>query len=94
MTMRDDAGIALARGLDHPRAVDARQAQVGDDDVEGELIEQLEGLFAAVGLDDFEPALGQALGHQPAERGLVVDEEQMGARLSCRRRQYLDTSDV
>ena len=57
--------------------VDAGQPQVGDDDVEGELLEQLERLFAAVGLDDFEAALGQPLGHERAQGRLVIDKEKM-----------------
>ena len=75
---RDDARIPLPGRLDDPGPVDAGQPEVGDDDVEGELVEEFEGLFAAVGLHDLESALGQALGHQAAQRGLVVDEEQMG----------------
>ena len=55
-----------------------RQPKVGDDDVERELVEELEGPLAAVGLHDLESTLGQTLGHQPAQGGLVVDEEQMG----------------
>ena len=59
-------------------------------EVEGELLEQLERLFAAVGLDHLEPALDQALGHQLAEGGFVVDEEQMGGWVRPRR-QHFDT---
>ena len=54
----DDGGVALPRGVDHLRAVHARQPQVGDEDVEGELIQQLERLFAAAGFHHFEAALG------------------------------------
>ena len=36
MTMRDDVGVALERGVEHLPAVDAGQPQVGDEDVEGE----------------------------------------------------------
>ena len=75
---RDDAGIAVPGRLDHSRAIDARQPKVGDDDVKGELVEELEGSLAAVGLHDFESALGQTLGHQSPQGGLVVNEEEMG----------------
>ena len=75
---RDDARIPLPGRLDHSGPVDARQPEVGDDDVERELVEELEGPFAAVGLHDLESALGQPLGHQSAERGLVVDKQEMG----------------
>jgi hypothetical protein len=72
---RDDAGIPLPGRLDHPGPVDAGQPEVGDDDVKGELVEEFESTFAAVGFHDFESAFRQAFGHQPAECGLVVDKE-------------------
>ena len=43
---RDDAGIARERGFDDFAPVDAGQAQVGDDDVEGKTVERLEGGLA------------------------------------------------
>ena len=52
-------------------------SQVRDDDVEGELFEQLDGLFAAVSFDDLEAALAQALGHERPKRLFVVDKEKM-----------------
>src|SRR6185369_8893419 len=39
---------------------------------------KFEGALAAVGFDHLESAFSQPLGHQAAERSLVVDEEQMG----------------
>src|SRR6185295_3408372 len=42
---RDDAGIAVPGSLDDTGAVDARQAQVSDDDIERELFEQFQGSF-------------------------------------------------
>ena len=77
MTMAMMSGIALDRGFDDRRTVDARQAQVGDDDVEGEIGEPCEGRFAGVGLLDVEAAVGQLLGDGLAQGGLVFDEEQM-----------------
>ena len=74
----DDGGIARARGVDHRGAVDARQPQVGDQEVEGELLNQFERLLAALGLDDFEAALGQAFGRQLPEGGFVIDQEEVG----------------
>ncbi len=47
----DDAGIAADRRFDHPPAVDAGHAEIGDDDVEGELLEQIERFFAVFGFD-------------------------------------------
>ena len=41
----DDAGIPLLGRFDHSRAVDSRQTQVGDQDVEGELVQVFDRLF-------------------------------------------------
>jgi hypothetical protein len=73
----DDTRIALARDLDDPGAVDPGEAKVGDEDVEGELVEQLDGALAAVCLDDLESAFAEPFGHQSAQRGLIVHEEQV-----------------
>ena len=77
MTIGDDLGIALERGLEDLPAVDAGQAQVGDEDVEGELREPLERVLAAVGLLDDEAVVRQPLGNRLAQRALVVDDQQM-----------------
>ena len=74
---RDDVGVAADRRFDHARAVDAGQAQVGDDDVEGEFGELFEGLLAGCGLHDDEPVVGEALSHGLAQRCLVLYEEKM-----------------
>ncbi len=74
---RDDVGIALERRVEHGAAVDAGQPQVGDDDVEGEVGEPRERLFAARRLLDDEAVVGQPFGDGLAQRRLVVDEEQM-----------------
>jgi len=73
----DDAGVAFAGRLDHVCAIDAGHPEVGDHDIEGELVEELDRSFATLRLDDIEPALRQALGHQGPQRGLVVREEQV-----------------
>ena len=64
----DDVGVAAERRLDDARPVDARQAQVGDDDVEGEFGEFVERLLAGVGLHDVETVVGQAFRHGFAQR--------------------------
>ena len=79
----DDAGIAFDRGLDHVRAVDAGHPEVGDDDVEGELFEELEGALAAFGLRHLEAALAEPFRHERPQRRLVVYEEEV--RVRCRR---------
>ena len=88
----DDVGIAQQRGFEDARAVEARQAQVGDDDVEGKFGELLDRALAGVGLFDFEPVLGQALGECLAQRRLVLNQEEMfrGFR-HLRERQDFDT---
>ena len=52
------------------------------DDVEGEFRELFDRLLARVGLRDFETLLGQALGERFAQRGLILDEQQMFLGLS------------
>jgi hypothetical protein len=74
---RDDLGIALERGLEDGPAVDAGQAEVGHDDVEGELSQPGEGVFAARGLLDDEAVIGEPLRNGLPQRDLVVYEEQM-----------------
>ena len=72
----DDVGIERARLVEHGGAVDpAAEAQVGDDDVEREAAEPRDGLLARRGLLDVETAVGQALRHRFAQRGLVFDEQ-------------------
>ncbi len=89
---RDDFGIALERGVEHGAAVDAGQPQVGDDDVEREVGEARERLFAARCLLDDEAVVGQPFGDGLAQRRLVVDEQQMFRGFShLVVRRYFDT---
>ena len=74
-TIGDDAGIALEGGFDDLAAVDARQPQVRDDDVEREFAQQLERSFARFGLGHLEALLDEALGDHRSERRFVVYEE-------------------
>ena len=73
----DDPRITLEGGVEDLAAVDARQAQVGDEDVEGEPLELVEGLFAGGRFGDGEALLGQALGNDGPEGIFVVDQEEM-----------------
>ena len=50
----DDAGVAGEGGVDDLPAVDARQAEIRDDDVEGKSLERLQRGFARRGLDHLE----------------------------------------
>ena len=74
---RDDFRVALERGLEHGAAVDAGQPEVGDDDVERELGEPRQRVFAVGGLLDDEAVVGEPLRDGLPQRRLVVDEEQM-----------------
>ncbi len=88
----DDARIPVPGRFDHSGPVDTWQTKVGNDDVEGELLEQLQRAFAAVGLNDLEAPFSQPLGHQPTERGLVIDDRAgEGPHPGIARCQYLDT---
>ena len=71
------SGIALERRFEHGAAVDAGQAQVGDDDVEGELGQPRQRVLAARRLLDDEAVIGEPLGDGLPQRRLVVYEEQM-----------------
>ena len=74
----DDARVALQGRVEHLAAVDAGQAQVRDQDVEGELLELLEGLLAGRRpRSTCEARVGEALGHDGAQGVFVVDEQQM-----------------
>ena len=73
----DDVGVAGDRGLDDRGAVDARQPQVGDDDVEREVGELRERRLPGFGLLDLIAAIGQLLGDRLAQRRFVFDEQQM-----------------
>ena len=75
---RDDVRIALDGRFDDRRAVDARQPQVGDDDVEGEIGKA--GRAAASpesACSTSKSAVRQLLGDRLAQRRLVFDEQQM-----------------
>jgi hypothetical protein len=85
-------GIALERRLEDLGAADARQAQVREQDVEGELGELLESELSARGLLHGESVLDEALRHDLPQRVLVVHEQQMLWRIShLAGRRYFDT---
>ena len=78
----DDLRVPLHGGLDDGGPVDARQAQIGDDDVEGEFGQGLERRLAAFGLDHLVSVIRQTLGHGRSERRFVFDEQQMFRSIS------------
>ena len=91
----DDVGVALERGVEHRAAVDAGQPEVRDDDVEGEIGEPRERLFAARRLLDDEAVIGQPFGNSLPQRRLVVDEQQMFRVFShLVARRYFDTRPI
>ena len=78
----DDLRVPVDRGLDDRRPVDAWQAQVGDDDVEGELGQRFERHLAAFGLHDLVSVIRQALGNRHSQRRFVFDQQQMFRSIS------------
>ena len=80
VTGHDDAyDIAVAEqgGFEHASAVEARQTQIGDDDIEGKFSELLDCLLARVGLLHLESVFRQALREGLTQRGFVFDQQQM-----------------
>ena len=73
----DDLGIAQQRGLEHARAVQAGQTEVGDDDVERKFCQLLDSLLTGIGLLHLKAVLGQAFRQRLAQRRLVFDKKEM-----------------
>ncbi len=74
---RDDVRVALERRVQDVTPIDAREPQIGEQDVEGECRQPFERLLATVCLLDQEPMIGEPLGDRLAERRLVVYDQQM-----------------
>ena len=74
---REDVRVAREGLVQHVAAVDAGQPQVGDEDVEGELVEPLEGFLARTRLFDPETLIGEPFRDDFPEAVLVVDQEEM-----------------
>ncbi len=74
---RDYVGVPLEGRIEHVAAVDAWQAQVGDENVEGEVGEPFERLFAGACLLYRIPVIRQAFSDSRPQRRLVIDDEQM-----------------
>ena len=75
------SGIASTRRLDHRRAVHARQAQIGDDDVEGEFGQMAERSLARFCLLNAVTAILELLRDRLTQGRFVLDEEQMFQRI-------------
>ena len=74
---RHDVGVACERRVEHVPPVDAGEAQVGDEDVVGEVGQPAHGFFAAVGLLDNEALVCETLGDGFAQRLFVIYDQQM-----------------
>jgi len=57
--------------------VNARQAEIRHDDVEGKAVESLQGGFTGSGLNHFEAGVGQTFSNHAAKRVLVIDQQKM-----------------
>ena len=79
---RDDAGIAGERGLDDRAAVDARQPEVGDDDVEGETVDGPERGLAVRGFGHLVACVPKSFSYNTSQGFLVVYEEEVRHGLS------------
>ena len=86
---RDDVGISLDGGVDDSGAVDSRQAEVRDDDVEREFCEPADRFLTGIRLCDLIPAVGELLGYGLPQGDLVLDEQQMFHRVS-----HLETANI
>ena len=86
---RDDVGIALDGGVDDSGAVDSRQAEVRDDDVEREFCEPADRFLAGIRLCHLIAAVGELLGYGLPQGGLVLDEQQMFHGVS-----HLETANI
>ena len=89
----DDVRVAREGLVEHLAAVDAGQPEVGDEDVEGELVQPLERLFARARLLDAEPMLAEPLGDGLPKAGFVVNEQKVltGESAMSLRWRYFDT---
>ncbi len=89
----DDVRIAGQGRLEHLPAVDARQPQIRNDNVESELGQPLQRLFAVRRLHDIVALVRQPLGYDVAQRRLVFDDQQMFRGIShLVERQHFDTT--
>ena len=74
----DDAGIALERRGEDLAAIDAGQAQVRDQDVEGEIARAARALASPDAASVYlEALLGEPFGHDRPQGIFVVDQQQM-----------------
>ena len=73
----DNAGVTGPRSFDDGGAIHTWHAEVGDYDIEGELIEELQCLFAGIGGGHFETVIAKAFGHERPQRRFVIHEEQV-----------------
>ena len=86
-----DLRIPIHRRFEHADAAHAGQAEVGQDEVEGEFGERGHGLFARLRLRDVEAMIGELLGDREAQRRLVFNQQDVGLRVHHSGRQDSDT---
>ena len=82
----DDVGIPFEGGVEHRGAVDARQPQIRQHDVEGALGQALDRRLSVVDLDHPVALVGEPLGGDLAQRGLVLHQQHRDLAFSHGRR--------
>jgi hypothetical protein len=75
-------GIAGEGRFDDFAAVNTRETEVGDDDVECEAVDGFEGGLAISRLDNLKAFVRKSFSYNTSERFLIVYEKQVRHRLS------------
>ena len=73
----DDLGVAGQGLVENRPAVDPWQAQIGNQDVKGELLQPLQRVFAGARLNDRKSRFLKAIGDRLSKSGLVVDQQEV-----------------
>jgi len=80
---RDDARLAIGAGDGGADAGAVGHAEVGDDDVEAAAAEFFESVFDGCGDGADVARLAECVGHDVGVIGLVLDDEDLGAKVGC-----------
>ena len=73
----DHLGVALESRREHLGAIDTRQTEIGEQDVERKVGQVLDRCLTALGLDHPIAVVDKPLGRRLTERRLIFDQQQM-----------------